>query len=83
MEKTIKEMKDKKAIGDDGVPVEALNLLGDDGLNLLMQLINNIYENGEWPKDFTEVIMAALKKKPKARKCTDHRTVNFIAHAAK
>jgi hypothetical protein len=27
--------------------------------------------------------MAALKKKPKARKCTDHHTISLIAHAAK
>jgi hypothetical protein len=76
-------MRDKKATGDDDVPVEALKLLGDDGLNLLTQLISNIYERGEWPKDFTEVTMIALKKEPKARKCTDHRTVSLIAHAAK
>jgi hypothetical protein len=63
--------------------VEALKLLGDDGLNLLTQLINNIYESGEWPKDFTEVTMVALKKKPKARKCTDHRTISLTAHAIK
>jgi hypothetical protein len=82
-EKAIKEMRDKKSTGDDDVPVEASELLGDDGLNLLTQLINNIYESGEWPKDFTEVTMIALKKKPKARKCIDHHTVSLIAHAAK
>jgi hypothetical protein len=38
-EKAIKEMRDKKATGDDYVPVEALRLLGDDGLNLMTQLI--------------------------------------------
>jgi hypothetical protein len=65
------------------VPVEALKLLGDDGLNVLTQLINNIYKSGEWPKDFTEVTMVALKKKPKARKCTEHRTISLIAHVAK
>jgi hypothetical protein len=58
-------------------------LLGDDGLNPLTHLINNIYESGEWPKDVTEVTMVALKKKTKARKCTDHRTISLIAHAAK
>jgi hypothetical protein len=63
--------------------VEALKLLGDDGLNLLTQLINSLYESGQWPKDFTEVTMVALKKKPKATKCTDHRTMNLTAHAAK
>jgi hypothetical protein len=36
----------------------------------MTQLINNIYESGEWPKDFTEVTMVALKEKSKARKCT-------------
>jgi hypothetical protein len=74
VEKAIKEMRDKKATGDDDVSVEALKLLGDDGLNLLTQMINSIYESGEWPEDFTEVTMVALKKKPKVRRCTDHCT---------
>jgi hypothetical protein len=47
VENAIKEMRDKKATGCDDVLVEALKLLGDDGLNLLTQLINNIYESGE------------------------------------
>jgi hypothetical protein len=81
--KAVKEMRDKKATGDDDIPAEALKLLRHDGLNLLTRLINNIYESGEWPKDFTEVTMVALKKKPKARKCTDLRTVSLTAHAAK
>jgi hypothetical protein len=29
----------------------------------MTKLINTIYESGEWPKDFTEVTMIALKKK--------------------
>jgi hypothetical protein len=76
-------MKNKNATGCDDVPVEALEFLGDDGFNLLTQLINNIYKSGEWPKDFTEVTMVALKKKPKARKCTDHRIISLIAHVVK
>jgi hypothetical protein len=40
-------------------------------------------ETGKWPKDFTEVITIALKKKPKDTKCIDHCTVSLIAHAAK
>jgi hypothetical protein len=47
VEKAIKEMKDKKAAGDDHVLVEALKSLVDDGLNIMTQLINNIYESGE------------------------------------
>ena len=48
-----------------------------------MKLINTIYETGEWPKDFTEVTMIALKKKPQVTKCSDHRTISLIAHTAK
>jgi hypothetical protein len=46
------------------------------------QLTNNIYETGEWPKDFTKVTMA-LKKKQKATKRSDHRTNSLIAHTTK
>jgi hypothetical protein len=48
----------------------------------MTQLINSIYVTGEWPRHFTEGTMIALKK-PKATKCSDHRTISIIAHAAK
>ena len=48
----------------------------------MTKLISTIYETGEWPRDFMEV-MIALKKKPQATKCSDHRTISLIAHAAK
>jgi hypothetical protein len=42
VEKAIKEMRDKKATGDDDVPGDVLKLLGEDGLKLMTQLINSI-----------------------------------------
>jgi hypothetical protein len=65
-------MRDKKATGD-GVPRERHKLLGDDDLKINTQLINNIYETGEWSKDFIEVIVIALKK-PRATKWSNHHT---------
>jgi hypothetical protein len=35
---------------------------------------------GEWPKDFTEVTVIALKEKPQATKRSEHRTISSIAH---
>jgi len=51
----------------------------------LGELINTIYETGEWSKNFTEVTMISLKKKPQATtsKGSDHRTIGLIAHTAK
>jgi len=39
--------------------------------------------NWQWSKDYTECTTVALKKKPKATKCDDNRTINTIAHRAK
>ena len=65
LEKAIKEMRNKKATGDDDVLADVLKLLGDGGLKIMTKLINTIYETGEWQKDFMEVTMIALKKKSK------------------
>jgi hypothetical protein len=40
----------------------------------MTQLINSIHVTGEWARDCIEVTMIALKKKPKATKCSNHRT---------
>ena len=63
VEKAIKEMRNRKATGDDDVPGDVLTLLGEGGLKIFTKLINTIYETEEWPNDFTEVTMIALKKK--------------------
>jgi hypothetical protein len=76
-------MRNKKATEDDDVPGDVLKLLGEGALKIMTKLINTIYETGGWPKDFTEVTMIALKKEPKATKCSDHRTFSLILYTAK
>jgi hypothetical protein len=83
VEKAIKEMRDKKATGDDDIPGDVLRLVGEECLKLMTQLISSIYVTGEWPRDFIEVTMIALKKKTKATKCSDHHTISLIGHTAK
>jgi hypothetical protein len=79
--KPIKEMRNKKGRGDDGVPGDVFILLGC-GLKIMTKLINTIYENGEWPKYFTEFTMIAFKKEPQDTKFSDYRTISLIAHTA-
>jgi hypothetical protein len=55
VEKAIKKMRNKKATRNGNVPGDVLKLLGERGLKIMTKLINNIYKNGEWPKDLTEV----------------------------
>jgi hypothetical protein len=49
VEEAIKEMRNKKATGDDDAPGDVLKLLGESGLKIMTKLINTIYETGEWP----------------------------------
>jgi hypothetical protein len=63
VEKAIKEMRNKKATGDDDVHGDVLKLFVEGGLKIMKKLFNIIYETGEWPKNFTEFTMIALKKK--------------------
>jgi len=83
VEKAIKEMGNRKATEDDDVPGDVLKLLGECCLKILTKVTSTLYETGEWPKDFTEVTMIALKKKTQATKCSYHRTISLIAHTAK
>jgi hypothetical protein len=59
-----------------------LKLLGGIGLRIETQLMNSIYVTGKWPKDFTEVKMITINKKPKASKFSHRRTISLIAHTA-
>jgi hypothetical protein len=43
VEKAIKELRDKKATGDDDIPGDVLKLLREDSVKLMTQLINSIY----------------------------------------
>jgi hypothetical protein len=84
VEKAIKEMRDKKAIGyNDDVPWDVLKSLGAAGLKLMTLLISSVYGTGEWSKDFIDVAVIAFNKKPEASKHCDHLTIRHFARTAK
>ena len=63
-------MSNRKATGDNDIPGDVIKLLGEVGLKILTKLSYTIYN-------------IALKKKTKATKCSDYRTISLIAHTAK
>jgi len=83
VEKAIKEIRIKKATGYNDVPGDVLKLLGEGGLKIMTELINTLHKTGERPKDFTEVTMIALKKKPQVTKCSDYHTISLITRTTK
>ena len=60
VEKTIKEMRHKKATRFDDVLGDVLNLLGEGGLKIMTKLISTIARNWGVAKDFADVAVTAL-----------------------
>src|ERR671918_1081428 len=79
----INEIKSKKAVGVDDIPIEFWKALEEKGMNELIGLCKEIYEQGMWPADFTRGILIPIPKKVNARECEYHRTINLICHASK
>jgi hypothetical protein len=45
--KAIKEMRDKKTTGNDDVPADVTQMLGEDVLRIMTYLINHLHETGQ------------------------------------
>lgn len=57
--------------------------LGDNGLDVLHKICNHVWQNGEWPKNWTRSVIIPLHKKGSTRKCDNYRTLALISHASK
>ena len=79
----IGKMKKNKACGEDNLPAEFFQLLGEKGIKYVLGLCNNIYESGQMPEDFLSSIFITIPKKNGAVNCKDHRTISLINHACK
>ena len=79
----IKRAKTNKAPGADGVTTEMIKALEEFGVEKLSDLYNDIYESGNLPEDFLESVFVTLPKKPKARECSDFRTISLMSHTLK
>jgi hypothetical protein len=47
-----KDVRRKKATGDDNIPVDLLKELGDSGLKIMIALGNKMCMTGDSPKDY-------------------------------
>ncbi|CAF1214515.1 unnamed protein product [Didymodactylos carnosus] len=72
-----------KAKGIDEIPAELLKKLEGSAKKELIRIYQDMYEKGEWPRDFTKALIVTMEKKPNATECADHRTLSLIPHASK
>jgi len=79
----LQSLKEDKAPGIDNIPAEFLKVAGEKMRHEIVRLCKDIYREGEWPSDFTKIVLVPLQKKKNASKCQDHRTISLICHASK
>ena len=81
--KAITQLPKNKAVGEDNIPAEFLQCLGEKGKKKIITIINKIYQNGEIPADFLKSIFIPLPKTVNTTKCEEHRTASLIPHVIK
>ncbi|KAI5738724.1 hypothetical protein M8J77_010460 [Diaphorina citri] len=79
----IEKLKDKKAPGVDEIPTEMLKATGDGIKECIFKMVQEIYEKGEMPSDFTKCKICVIPKKTGTTKCNEHRTLSLISHTSK
>ncbi|XP_071580973.1 uncharacterized protein [Temnothorax nylanderi] len=83
VEEAITHLKPNKAPGLDEVSAEKIKLLGDEGIRIIHDICNKVWQSGQWPKNWAKSAVIPIHKKGSTRKCQNYRTISLISHASK
>jgi Reverse transcriptase (RNA-dependent DNA polymerase) len=83
VEWAIKQLKDNKAPGQDGIPIEMIKA-GDGAMTkTITKICNTIWATGKWPEDWKSSVFIPIFKKGDAKDCENYRTIAMISHISK
>ena len=81
VERQLNKMKNGRSCGPDGIPTEALKLLGDWGVRQLTIIFNAIMQSGKMPDEWREsTITPIYKDKGDHMNCTNYRGIKLLSH---
>ena len=72
-----------KASGGDGIPVELLQILKDDGVKSASLNMPANLENSAGAKDWKRSVFIPITKKGNAKECSNYHKIALISHAGK
>ena len=67
-----------KTSGGDGIPVELLQILKDDVVNVLHSICQQIWKTQQWPQDWKTSGFILISKKGNAKECANYHTIVLI-----
>ena len=74
-------MKHGKAMGPDGIPVEVWKSLGEEGVDMLLGLLQKIFEQEKMPGEWRDsVIVPICKEKWDIQDCGNYIGIKMISH---
>lgn len=80
----LKRMKNGKAVGPDGIPVEVWKALGAEGVDLLLDLFRKIYKEEKMPDVWRDSVLVPLyKEKGDIQDCKNYRGIKLVSHTLK
>ena len=71
-----------KTRGDDGIPVELLQILKDDAVKVLHSICQQTWKTQQWPQDCKSSVFISIPKKGNAKECSNYFTIARISHAS-
>lgn len=84
VEVALKRMKTGKAMGPDGIPVEVWKSLGEEGVDMLWDLMQKIYVQEKMPEEWRDsVIVPIFKEKGDIQECGNYRGIKLMSHTMK
>ena len=78
------KMKNGKAVGPDGIPVEAWKALDEEGIDILWLLMKKIVDSETIPEKWRESILIPIfKEKGDIQCCENYRGIKLMSHTLK
>uniref|UniRef100_A0A8D8YAF2 Craniofacial development protein 2 n=3 Tax=Cacopsylla melanoneura TaxID=428564 RepID=A0A8D8YAF2_9HEMI len=84
IEKALKKMKNGKAVGVDGIPVEVWKCLGEEGIDILWDLMMKCMDQERIPNEWRKSVMVPIfKGKGDVQQCGNYRGIKLMSHSLK
>ncbi|XP_043271213.1 golgin subfamily A member 6-like protein 1 [Venturia canescens] len=83
VKKAIRKLKDKKAVGEDGIPNEVWKYGGERVVNSLKRMCEKVWKSEGWPEGWKEGIVVPVVKKGEGKRVEEYRGVTLTQTAYK
>ena len=69
-----------KASGSNGIPVELVQILKDDAVQVLRSICQQNWKAQQGPQDWKRSLFIPIPKKGNAKECSNYHTITLISH---